>query len=107
MDWQEIIITVLIGLGMYLLDKYAKKVSDKWDWNKINEVVKIAVDATEQESRLKEMTSKEKFESVYDYVITYFPKLENSEAIKKIIEHYVFELNKDKPKKQLPKEVLK
>ncbi len=107
MTWQEIVTTVLIALGMYILDKYAKKITKQLDWNKINEVIKIAVQATEQESALKEMSSQDKFNTVFDFVMKYFPDIESAEAIKKIIEHYVFEINKDKINKKLPKEVRK
>lgn len=95
----ELITTVAIGLAIYFIEKYLGKYIKKLDTEKIEKYVQVAVEAIEQKDKMKDMSNKEKFDYVFGYVST---KLKDEgvnfdfETLELLIEHVVFNMNKQK-----------
>ncbi len=68
MDYlMEISVTVLVAFLIYVFERYGRVFFDKIDQERINEMVAIAVEATEQLAKMKDMTKEEKFHHAFDY----------------------------------------
>lgn len=95
--FERVLATVIVGVVIYFLEKFSKRIFQKMDALKVNEIIRIAVEATEQLAKTKEMTKQEKFQHTYNFVEW---KLKEQgieldfESIKFLIEAFVYELPK-------------